>query len=137
MHDLGLAASRAQRLSCFTLAGADRAEQLARDALWSDQRRVAVAEAITLHMNVAVPPSRGPEAHLLTAGAQLEVAGVRYWELSKQAVDLVLPRHPRRGSKRELARLFREEAELNPGTRAAVYHRLTRGRHPLQAPFAD
>ena len=137
LHDLGLAANRAEGSRCFTLAGADRAEQLARDAEWSDERRVAVAEAITLHMNAAVPPGRGREAHLLTAGAQLDVTGMRYWELSQQAVHLVLARHPRTGTKRELARLFREEADLNPGTRAAVYHRLTRGRHPLHAPFAD
>jgi len=96
-----------------------------------------VAEAITLHMNIKVEALEGPEAHLLTAGAQLDVAGARYWELSTAAREAVLSRHPRISTKQALARLFREEARNNPKTRAALYDRLTGGRHPLRAPFDD
>jgi hypothetical protein len=137
VHDLGLAADRAAGPRCFTLAGAERAERLAGEAGWEPGRRHAVAEAITLHMNATVEPGQWPEAHLLTAGAQLDVTGMRYWELTHDAIELVLAQHPRKGSKRALAELFRAEAKANPGTRAALYDRLTRGRHPLRAPFAE
>jgi hypothetical protein len=137
LHDLGLAAPGSGEPRCFTLVGADRAEALAGEAGLGPESMHAVAEAITLHMNVEVPVEQGPEAHLLAAGAHLDVAGTRYWELSRAAVDTVLAKHPRRGSKPALAGIFRREAQINPATRAAVYDRLTRGRHPLRAPFAE
>jgi hypothetical protein len=135
LHDLGLGRPNGGRPRCFTLVGAEKATQLAADAGWSAQAQLAVAEAITLHMNARVAALDGPEAHLLTAGAHLDVTGARYWELSAGAREAVLSRHPRVSSKEALARLFREEARDNPKTRAAVYDRLTGGRHPLRAPF--
>jgi hypothetical protein len=135
LHDLGLAAANGGQPRCFTLVSAEKAIELAREASWSAQAQQAVAEAITLHMNVKVEALEGPEAHLLTAGAQLDVTGARYWELSTAAREAVLSRYPRISSKKALARLFRDEARNNPKTRAAVYDRLTGGRHPLRAPF--
>jgi HD domain-containing protein len=135
LHDLGLAAPNGGKARCFTLVGAERAVQLASEAGWSAPSQLAVGEAITLHMNASVAADEGPEAHLLTAGAQLDVTGARYWELSSVAREVVLTRYPRNSAKEALARFFREEARSNPNTRAAVYDRLTGGRHPLRAPF--
>lgn len=137
LHDLGLAADHGGQPRCFSLVGAEKAGELAREASWSAQAQLAVAEAITLHMNVKVDALEGPEAHLLTAGAQLDVTGARYWELSAAAREAVLSRHPRVSTKKALAQFFRDEARDNPKTRAAVYDRLTGGRHPLRAPFDD
>lgn len=135
LHDLGLAAPNGGEPRCFSLVGAEKAVQLASEAGWSDSSQLAVGQAITLHMNASVAANEGPEAHLLTAGAQLDVTGSRYWELSPAAREVVLSRYPRNSAKEALARFFREEARSNPNTRAAVYDRLTGGRHPLRAPF--
>ena len=135
LHDLGLAAPNGGNARCFSLVGAEKAVQLATEASWSESSQLAVGQAITLHMNPSVAANEGPEAHLLTVGAQLDVTGSRYWELSAAARAVVLTRHPRNSSKQALAQLFREEARSNPNTRAAIYDRLTGGRHPLRAPF--
>ena len=90
LHDLGLAAPNGGKARCFTLVGAEKAVQLASQAGWSESSQLAVGQAITLHMNASVAANEGPEAHLLTAGAQLDVTGSRYWELSSIAREVGL-----------------------------------------------
>ena len=77
LHDLGLAAANGGQPRCFTLVGAEKAIELAREASWSAQAQLAVAEAIAAHMNVKVEALEGPEAHLLTAGAHLSEPDLR------------------------------------------------------------
>ena len=111
LHDLGLT---------------DRHRAAARVAEshdWSASRRDAAAEAITLHMNLRVPPSQGVEAHLMMAGTQLDVIGAGSWQVAPETIDHVLPRYPRVGVKRGMVATFAEHSRTHPGSRARFYQR--------------
>jgi hypothetical protein len=126
LHDLGLAppfAADERPKPCFTLSGATVAEQVGERNGWGAARGSAAAEAVTMHLNLWVPPEHGIEAHLTNAGALLDAIGARYWQIAPETLAWVLARYPRRGTKRALIELFRSEAKLSPGTRSAFYRR--------------
>jgi hypothetical protein len=83
-----------------------------------------LAEAITLHLNVAVPADLGPEAHLLHAGAGMDVAGLRAGLLPRRARSEVLTRHPRDGFAAEVEVLLARQAEARPRSRIALLRQL-------------
>lgn len=121
LHDSGLPpAVSDQHPICFTLAGARCADQHTQQFDWPEESRDILAEAITLHLNPWVSPAQGAEAHLLNAGAALDVAGLRHWELDPSTVAAVVGRHPRRGFKREFGGAFRRHAAAAPGCRIHV-----------------
>lgn len=79
LHDLGLTdAHRMRRAECFAVEG-------------------ALADAVSLHLNVTVPVRRGPEAHLLHAGTTTDLLGSGLRELPRTARDDVLAHHPGTG----------------------------------------
>ena len=141
VHDVGLAGPRKlgdHNAPCFTLAGAAAAEELASEAGWEPSRAGRAAEAITLHMNLNVPPAQGLEAHYITAGAQLDVVGRRRFDLARNVTDGVLQRYPRRGTKQAFVELFLEQVRCAPGTRAHFYNaRLGGLRGMRRAPFEE
>ena len=59
---------------CFTLPATDDAAALCRRAGWTDVRTEAVADAITLHLNVW-PPRDAAEAYVVFVGARLDGLG--------------------------------------------------------------
>jgi hypothetical protein len=63
---------------CFAVRGAGVAQCLAAIHGWPPARSVALAEAISLHLNVRVPKSRGVEAHLLNAASAFDVIRLRF-----------------------------------------------------------
>jgi hypothetical protein len=71
---------------CFAVRGADVARCLAIDHGWPPARSNALAEAITLHLNVRVPRSRGVEAHLLNAGSAFDVIRFRSHKLPRESI---------------------------------------------------
>jgi hypothetical protein len=125
LHDLGLTDRhrKVTRPTCFTLIGATETARVAESHGWPGSRRDAAAEAITLHMNLRVPPSQGVEAHLLLAGTQLDVIGVRSWRVAPETVDDVLTRYPRVRVKRGMIEAFAEHSKFHPGSRARFYQR--------------
>jgi hypothetical protein len=125
LHDLGLTdRHRAIRHpTCFTLIGATEAARVAEFHDWSASRRDTAAEAITLHMNLRVPPSQGVEAHLMMGGTQLDVIGAGSWQVAPETVDDVLTRYPRVGVKRGIVATFAEHSRTHPGSRARFYQR--------------
>lgn len=76
LHDRGLPPAVERRdEKCFTLASASVADEHARRSGWPKERAASLSEAITLHLNPWVSPAQGIEAHLLNAGAAVDVAG--------------------------------------------------------------
>jgi hypothetical protein len=105
---------------CFTLNSAAAAETHARAAGWTTERVHAAAEAITLHLNPSVPPSQGPEAHLMHDGVLLDAVGLRAWQLDRAGIERVRAQHPRLGFSQEGARVLSEQGRAIPGCRAGV-----------------
>lgn len=125
-HDLGLTDAfgpSSTEVGCFSIASAEAARVAARELGWDAGRQDALAEAITLHVNVNVALGKGPEAHLLNRGTALDVTGIRYWEIPPVAVDYVVGRHPRFELKRRLTQVWNAEAEARPCSRAAFLQR--------------
>ena len=141
LHDLGLTEAHEggpDDVPCFAVRGALAAGEALAQCGWEGARRDLVAEAIVLHLNVRVPPERGPVAYCLAAATALDVAGIRIWDLRREEVEAVVGRHPRLGMKAALAAVWAAEARRRPGTRAAFLDRWLRFRGRIRsAPFAD
>lgn len=105
---------------CFTLKGAADAESHGAAAGWPAERCAAAAEAITLHLNPAVPVERGLEAHLMHDGVLLDAVGLRAWELRRDAIERVRSRHPRLRFSQDGGRLLAEQARAIPRCRTAA-----------------
>ncbi len=123
LHDLGLTDAGAKlsttRAECFAVEGAFAAEAfLARRGV-IEKRREPIAEAISLHLNVRVPLDYGVEAHLLQAGAGLDVVGARYGEIAASTRDAVVNLHPRIDMKDALVVSMKQQSRTRPLSRAA------------------
>ena len=115
-HDAGaMEPDRSDGGRCFTLKGAADAESHLAAAGWPAERCAAAAEAITLHLNPAVPLERGPEAHLMHDGVLLDAVGLRAWELRKDAIERVRARHPRLRFSQDGGRLLARAGTRDPG----------------------
>lgn len=139
LHDLGLAAAHAEPSGqCFAVRGALAARQLMRQAGASTAQADRVAEAISFHINLTIPPGAGPEAQLVQAGASLDVFGRRYHDLPRPLRDGVLRRHPRMDMKTALCRCLQHQADAAPHTRMGLYvNRFGFTRLIAQAPFSE
>lgn len=140
LHDTGLP----RRLDgagdgpCFTVDSALDGEEIGHRAGWDGARRERIATALTLHFNASVPLERGAEAHLLSAGAALDVIGQRAWDVVPETRRAVLERHPRLGFKREIDALLRAHAAAAPHGRVAFLYRFgVLGLLIRTAPFDD
>ena len=122
---------------CFTLPAAETAIELARDAGWEASRQTALADAITLHLNVW-PPRGSPESYVVFIGARLDVLGYRHWDLDPETLSIVLERHPRLDLKRQAAHGFDAQATANPGSRVHFHTRYLASKwFTRHAPFAE
>ncbi len=126
LHDLALTDRYRDHspMPCFAARGAIAATEWADEKGWPEQRCASLGDAISLHLNVSVPAEHGPEAQLLQAGAALDVAGMRHWDIDPETVDAVVDRYPRIRMKDQLYPLF--VAELRPRTRAQLLNRWLR-----------
>jgi hypothetical protein len=125
LHDIALTDEfRSPEARCFAVQGGEIARttltSIGADASYAAE----VATAIALHMNIHVRPAEGPEAHLLHAGAHLDVAGTRAGDLSRQTIREVVAKHPRDGFPACFVDLMRREAAERPNSRAAILWRL-------------
>jgi hypothetical protein len=80
---------------CFSLEGAEAAQEILRDSSLTAALQHAVLDSITLHLNPYVSRERGVLQHLLHAGVMADAAGVRAWELDRDGVRRVCAKHPR------------------------------------------
>jgi hypothetical protein len=127
LHDLGLTdahSGREPRARCFAVEGARAAHALVGAHGAGEDRARAVAETISLHLNVTVPVRLGPEAHLLSKGVTLDVVGRRLHQVPAETTASVLSRWPRRGFRRELTAATARQEAMRPASRAALLNRL-------------
>jgi hypothetical protein len=121
LHDVGL--RRPVAGVDFTLAGADAARQIAETLELSTAATETIRTAITLHYSPGVSLAHGPVAYLLSAGAGVDVAGLRSWVLPPQVLADVVAQRPRLGFKHEFRAAFRSEAAAVPRGRAQFLRR--------------
>ena len=136
LHDIGLSTPVPQ--IDFTGASARAARDLAEQVGLSSAAPDTLLTAITLHHSPRVTLAHGPVAYLLSAGAGLDVIGLRSWKLPTGALTDVTSTYPRLGFKREFTAAFRIEAAHVPAGRAAFLRRY--GAFDLAvrlAPFHD
>ena len=119
LHDLGLV-GRFDTGSCFEEDSAEAAAGLATTAGWSSERAEALAEAIRLHVALAVALDDGPEAYLLWHATGLDVTGHRYGDLAAPFVADVVATYPRLDFKRGFTELLAGQAARKPGCWAAA-----------------
>jgi hypothetical protein len=86
-------------------------------------RREVVANAIAMHHTPGVGVEAGAEAFLLSAGAGVDVFGLRSSELPDAVRAGVVREYPRLGFKREFAGHIRAEAKQVPRGRMWYLHR--------------
>ena len=76
-----------------------------------------------MHHTPSVGLESGAEAYLLSAGAAVDVFGLRSNQIPDVVREGVVRQYPRLGFKREFARLLRAEARQVPRGRAWYLHR--------------
>jgi hypothetical protein len=138
LHDLALTDRFRDHspMACFAARGAIAATEWAAERGWPEHRCATLGDAISLHLNIRVPEELGPEARLLQAGAALDAAGMRYWDLDRKTASAVVDRYPRHRMKEELYPLF--IAEAKPRTRAQLLQRWLRfGTLVRRSQFAE
>src|SRR6478672_10001176 len=100
--------------------------------------RELVANAIAMHYTPGVGLESGAEAYLLSAGAAVDVFGLRSNEIPDAVRQSVIQEYPRLGFKREFAGLLRAEAKQVPRGRAWYLHRFALSDLSIRlAPFRD
>lgn len=124
LHDLGLAPGISSGTGTdFTLASAGVARQVADDVGLPPGAAETIASAITLHHSLDVRLADGAVAYLLSAGAALDVIGLRCCQLPPSTVARILEAHPRANFKASFASAFREESARVPRGRARFLER--------------
>src|SRR3954468_6002309 len=107
----------------FTVRSAALAREFAdRHGVPADSREL-VTNAIAMHHSPGVGLESGPEAYLMSAGAAVDVFGLRSNEIPDAVRQRVVEQFPRLGFKREFAALWRAEAKQVPRGRAWYLHR--------------
>jgi len=120
-HDLGLS-EKIDVLSdehCFTVTSARLLSHQLTDYNYSEEKLSNINEAITRHINPVVSIKAGAEAHLLNAGAMLDVIGTRNYEIDNIIIDDVLLLHPRMNFKNQISHCFCQQKKTLPLSRIA------------------
>lgn len=116
LHDTGLVNPTGE--ADFTLASSRLARVVAEDVGLSTAATDTLLTAITMHHTPGVTPAAGPVAYLLAAGAAVDVAGLRAWDLPSATIAQAVREHPRTGFKKTFTEAFRQEAARVPEGRA-------------------
>ncbi len=115
LHDISIAnrhtTGQALRCQCFAHQSAAWSLRWATQQGWAEERAANLADAISRHINPAVPLRDGVEAHLLNRAAALDVAGVGRHTVPKPLRDALLARWPRLDQNEALARFMTTEAQ--------------------------
>jgi hypothetical protein len=138
LHDveLGRTERRADfACTCFACAGAEGARVFLAAQAAAVPLTDVVSDAIALHLNPYVPPGAGVEAHLLNAGAALDVVGAASSNLAPQDRTRVLDAYPRLGFKAHMVEAMGRERAAAPDTRAGLLMRLGLRAMIASAPF--
>jgi hypothetical protein len=107
----------------FTVSSAAIAREFAAKYDVPVDDREVVANAIAMHLTPGVGMEAGPEAHLMSVGAGVDVFGLRSNEIPDAVRKSVVEEFPRLGFKREFAGHVRTEAKRVPRSRMWYLHR--------------
>ena len=136
LHDTGLTAPSGQ--ADFTLGSARIARDLAEKVGLSTRATTTLLDAITLHQSPGVAPAHGPVAELLSAGAAVDVVGLRSWELPDDVIADALALHPRESFKQVFTEAFSHEAARVPQGRVRFLNRYGAFATAIRfAPFSE
>ena len=120
LHDTGLVL--AAGTDDFTLSSARVAWDVAEQVGLSTAATETLQTAITMHHNPRVTLDAGPVAYLLSAGAGVDVVGIRSWDLPTSVLSR--DRHPPpRRVQEALRRAWADEAARVPEGRARLLRR--------------
>ena len=133
-HDTGLASPVPH--ADFTVRSAALAREFADSRRVRAHDRELVANAIAMHHTPGVGVDSGAEAFLMSAGAAVDVFGLRSSEIPDAVRASVVRDYPRLGFKREFARHVRTEARRVPRGRMWYLHRFAMSDLSIRlAPF--
>ncbi len=136
LHDVALETRTPGR--CFAVVGGMRALEVATAAGADEATARIVADAVCIHVTPGIDVARHPVGAMVSAGAALDLLGMRLSELDAGFVERVVARHPRLGASRRLAELWRAEARAVPSGRAAFLDRVALFSVVMRmAPFGD
>jgi hypothetical protein len=121
LHDTGLVVASGR--DDFTLTSARVAGDVAEQAGLSPTATETLQTAITMHHSPRVTLEAGPVAYLLAAGAGVDVAGLRTWQLPRAALASAVRDHPREGFKKYFTQAWADEAARVPQGRARLLRR--------------
>jgi hypothetical protein len=121
LHDVGLVTPTGG--VDFTLTSARVARDVAETVGVSTAATDIMRTAITLHHSPDVTVADGPVAYLMSAGAALDVLGLRAWQLPPEVLTAVVAEHPRSHFKREFRAAWAAEAAAVPRGRAHFLRR--------------
>ncbi|NDJ63073.1 MAG: hypothetical protein GYB67_18280 [Chloroflexi bacterium] len=141
LHDLGLAdayKAKDPTAHCYAVEGGRVASGFVAERGWPPERCDRLNEMIALHLNVQVSVKQGAEAHLLNAGAALDVIGLRHREIAPETLTAVLERYPRLGFKAAIAAVLRDQTQQRPQSRIAWLRTIAQLRSRIySAPFPE
>lgn len=121
LHDTGLLNPTGG--ADFTLASARLARDVAEQVGLSTAATDTMLTAITMHHSPGVTTDAGSVAYLLSAGAAVDVVGLRSWQLPDDTIEDAVRDHPRADFKKVFTAAFRQEAARVPQGRAELLHR--------------
>ena len=136
LHDTGLVDPTGD--ADFTLGSSRLARAVGEEVGLSTAASDTLLTAITMHHTPGVTPDAGPVAYLLSAGAAVDVVGLRSWELPAATIAKAVDGYPRDGFKKTFSEAFRQEAARVPEGRARLLLRYGAFRAAIRlAPFDD
>ncbi len=121
LHDTGLVLADGR--DDFTLTSARVARDVAEQVGLSTAATETLQTAITMHHSPRVPLAAGPVAYLMSAGAGVDVVGIRCWDLPPSTLAEAVRDHPREGFKTYFSRAWADEAARVPRGRAQLLRR--------------
>ncbi len=134
LHDVALS-RRTTGVTCFAADGASQAMALLSQWGAPDAMRAKVGDAVCLHLRTEVPRAYGIEAHLVNAGAAVDVVGARLREVPIDVRKAILERYPRGDLKAFLVDVFERERAAHPTSRIALWVSLGFLDRVERAPF--
>ena len=121
LHDTGLLLADGR--DDFALTSARIARDVAESVGLSTAATETLQTAITMHHSPRVTLDAGPVAYLLSAGAGVDVVGVRAWQLPAATLTATVRDHPRDGFKKYFTQAWATEAARVPHGRARLLRR--------------
>lgn len=136
LHDTGLVLANGR--DDFSLTSARIARDVAEHVGLSSAATETLQTAITMHHSPRVTLDAGPVPYLLSAGAGVDVAGVRTWQLPAATLNATVRDHPRDGFKKYFTQSWANEAARVPQGRARLLLRYGALRAAIRfAPFDE